>query len=282
MSGPLLGFAGEHGSFAEDAAVAYAPGCRTLPLASFTDVFAAVRDGRADGGVVPIENVRQGSVREVYDLLLDHPLTIVGEAVVRVRLCLAALPGQSLDDIERVYSHVQALAQAEPFLRSRPWTLFASTNTAGAGVEIVRRRENGAAAVLSPRAAELHGLTVLAADIAADPRNRSRFLVLARSAPEWAVPAAGDAMRTTIAFAVVNEPGSLLRVLAVLVDHGINMSKLESRPSRELAWEYVFWADLDADLCAHAAAGVVERLRGVSAWLRILGCYPVGGSAADV
>src|SRR4029077_2915754 len=109
-------------------------------------------------GIVPIENVIHGTVRENYDLLLEHELDIRGEVVVPVALCLAALPGQRLEDIERVSSHIQALGQAETFLRSRPWQLLSTYNTAGAGKSIVDRDERGAAAVLSPRAAAPFGL----------------------------------------------------------------------------------------------------------------------------
>ena len=104
-------------------------------------------------GVVPIENVIHGTVRENYDLLLEHDLAIRGEVVVPVTLCLAALPGQRIEDIERVYSHIQALGQAEAFLRARPWQLLSTYNTAGAGKAIADAGERGAAAVLSPRAA---------------------------------------------------------------------------------------------------------------------------------
>jgi prephenate dehydratase len=279
VSGPLLACAGERGSFAEDAARAYRADCRPLFVASFHDLFAAVTNGATDGGVVPIENVSQGTVREVYDLLLEHELVVVGEVEVPVRLCLAALPGQSLADIERVYSHVQALSQAEPFLRAGRWTLLAATTTSSAGADLVRRAERGAAAVLSPRAAEVHGLEVLAGDIQSDEGNRTRFLVLAREpSPGWAVAptgatAARGRMRTTLAFGVANEPGTLLRVLSVFAAHGLNMSKLESRPSRERAWEYVFWADLDADLCAPGGEEVLDELRAATVSLRLMGCY---------
>ena len=109
MKPPTLAFAGERGSFGEDAALAFLPGCRLHAVATFRDVFVAIAHGAADGGAVPIENVGQGTVREVYDLMLEHDLAIVGEVEVPVRLCLAALPGQSLSDITRVYSHAQAL-----------------------------------------------------------------------------------------------------------------------------------------------------------------------------
>ena len=129
---------------------------------------------------MPIENSVHGTVRENYDLLLEHELEIRAEVVVPVRLCLAALPGQRLEAIERVYSHVQALGQAEAFLRTRPWTLLTTYNTAGAGRLIVDRGEVAAAAVLSPRAAGLFGLAILAEPIQDVADNRTRFLVIAR------------------------------------------------------------------------------------------------------
>ena len=155
--------------------------CARVSLGSFREV---VRQRSPPAmprpGVVPIENVINGTVRENYDLLLEHDLQIRGEVVVPVALCLAALPGQSLDDIERVYSHIQALGQAEGFLRARPWQLLTTYNTAGAGKAIADRGERGAAAVLSPRAAALFGLEILADEIGDMPGNRTRFLVLAR------------------------------------------------------------------------------------------------------
>ncbi len=267
-------FAGEAGSFAEDAALAFFGEVGTRPVAGFREVFEAVAEAAAEVGVVPIENVSHGTVREVYDLLLEHPLLIVGEVEVSVRLCLAALPGEGLDDIRRVYSHVQALAQAEEFLRARPWTLLASTNTAGAGKGIADRSERGAAAVLSPRAAALHGLSVLAQDIHTEPRNRTRFLMLAREAEaDPARPRSGP-MRTTLALSVRNEPGTLVRALGILAGHDINVSKLESRPSRERDWEYVFWMDLDGDLCRPGGDSVLAELRAAAITVRLLGCYP--------
>ena len=224
---------------------------------------------------MPIENVVAGTIRETLDLLLAHDLVIVGEVVVPVRLCLAALPGQRIEDIERVSSHVQALEQASDFLRSRPWTLVSTYNTAGAGKDIVDRAERGSAAVLSPRAAALFGLEVLAADIATDPANRTRFWVVARpgvAVPALAAPADGG-RRTTVVFGVRNEPGTLLAALHAFADRGVNLSKLESRPSRERAWEYVFWADLDGAVDDPACAAALADLAGRATLVRVLGSY---------
>ncbi len=275
-----VAFAGAPGSFAEDAVLAAYPPAAATPLPMFSDVVAAVEAGTVTAGVVPIENVVGGGVHEVYDLLLDTRAVVVGEVIVRVRLCLAALPGEQLETIERVYSHIQALTQAEPFLRSHGWTLLAATNTSGAGRTIKERSERGSAAVLSPRAAAIHGLTVLAEDIQAERRNRTRFLVLALPGtpglPPLATAEPDGSRRSALAFSVRNEPGTLVRALGVIADHALNMTKLESRPSREGSWEYTFWVDLDADVCDEGGAGAtfLDDLRSVCVWVRVMGCYP--------
>lgn len=278
--GLTVAYAGEPGAFAEDAVLAAFGDVERRPLGSFREVFEAVSAGRAAAGVVPIENVINGTVRENYDLLLEHELQIVGEVVVPIRLCLAALPGQRLDQIDRVYSHIQALGQAEAFLRARSWQLLTTYNTAGAGRSIVDRGEWGAAAVLSPRAAGLFGLQVLADEIGDLPGNRTRFVVLARLGEPVPLPALpGAPRRTTLVLAVRNEPGTLLAVLRVFAEHRLNMSKLESRPSRERAWEYVFWVDLDADDADPATQAALDALVPVTTMLRVLGSYPKAGEA---
>jgi prephenate dehydratase len=277
-----VGYSGEPGAFAEDAVVAAFGQIERAGLPGFRQVFEDTASGGLLAGIVPIENSVNGTVRENYDLLLEHDLEIRAEVVVPVRLCLAAMPGERIEGIERVYSHIQALGQAEAFLRGRPWTLMTTYNTAGAGKLIADAREPGSGAVLSPRAAALFGLDVLADEIQDVADNRTRFLVLTRpGAPtpslQWRPHGGGQhgaGMRTTLAVAVRNEPGALLRVLQVFADHGLNMSTLESRPSRERAWEYVFWVDLDADIEAQATRAAVTDLVPVTTFLRVLGSYP--------
>lgn len=277
---PPIAYAGEPGAFAEDAVLAHFGDVPRSPVGGFRDVFTVVADGRARAGVVPIENLVNGTVREILDLLLEHELAIVGEAIVPVRLCLAAPAGLALANIERVYSHIQALGQAEAFLRTRPWTLLTTYNTAGAGKLIVDRGERAAAAVLSPRAAALFGLEILADDIQDVPDNRTRFLVLARDGlleggRAEAVTMPGEtAFRTTIVFGVRNEPGALLRALEAFAGGGVNLSRLESRPGRARAWEYVFWTDLEGPADDPAIATAMIDLGAVATSVRVLGSYP--------
>ena len=271
-----IAYAGEPGAFAEDALLSYfGAAAPSLSVTSFGDVRAAVLDGRAISGVLPIENLINGTVRETLDLLRDGALEIVGEVVVPVSLVLAALPGVTLEQVERVYSHAQALAQAEEYLRSRPWALLTTYNTAGAGAMIRERGERDAAAVLSPRAAAIHGLTPLTGPIEGVQGNRTRFWIVQRAGGPARHAEAGPA-RTTLLIGLRNEPGTLLAALAVIAKAGVNISKLESRPNRVGEWEYIFWLDLDGEAGSPEILGVMQGLADVTLERRILGSYPRG------
>ena len=270
-----VAFSGEPGAFAEDAVLEAFGDVPRVGVPGFRAAFETVAAGDAAAGVIPIENLVGGTVRENLDLLLEHELRVVGEVVVPVRLCLATVPGQRLEDVLRVYSHIQALGQAERFLGTRPWELLTTYNTAGAGKRIADAQELGSAAVLSPRAAALFGLEVLADDVADVPDNRTRFLAIARpdgDIPPWR-PSVSSGRRTLLAFAVRNEPGSLLAALRVFADRRLNLSRLESRPSHRGRWEYVFWVDLDADAAEPAARAALEQLQAEAAMVRVLGSY---------
>ena len=271
-----IAYAGEPGAFAEDALLSYfGAAASSLSVTSFGDVRAAVLDGRAIYGVLPIENLINGTVRETLDLLRDGALEIVGEVVVPVSLVLATLPGVTLEQVERVYSHAQALAQAEEYLRSRSWALLTTYNTAGAGVMIRERGERDAAAVLSPRAASIHGLTPLTGPIEGVQGNRTRFWIVQRAGGPARHAEVGPA-RTTLLVGLRNEPGTLLAALAVIAKAGVNISKLESRPNRVGEWEYIFWLDLDGAADSPEILGVMQGLADVTLERRILGSYPRG------
>lgn len=284
-----VAYSGEPGAFAEDALVAaFGEAVERRPLGGFREVFEAVAAGEVGAGVVPVENLVNGSVRETYDLLLEFDHEIAAEVVVPVELCLAAPPGRYIEDVRRVYSHIQALGQAEGFLRGRPWSLLTTYNTAGAGRIVAESSEDAAAAVLSPRAAARYGLEVLAASIQDVADNRTRFVVVRRrgetaASADVATSEAGahagasthrTPYRTTLAFGVRNEPGTLLRALQVFAGREINLSKLESRPSRTAAWEYVFWTDLDAHQDEPDCAAALTELRAEATLVRTFGSYP--------
>ena len=272
-------YQGEPGAFSEEAVLGFfGEDVERSAVPTWRAVFEAVADGSADRGVIAIESSLAGSIRETYDLLaefFDAGVRIVGEVSVPVRLALLARPGQSMEAIERVYSHAQALAQADAFLRSRDWQVLTTYNTAGAARMIADRQEPGAAAIASPRVADLYGLEVLAADVQSGDDNRTRFAVLARLGSD--APAGGvveGPRRTTLVFAVRNVPGSLHRCLGAFAERGVNLSRLESRPAKRARWEYVFWVDVDADPGEPACAAALGELRAETEMVRILGSYP--------
>lgn len=277
-----VAFQGEPGAFSEEAVRGFfGEGVESTPVPTWRAVFEAVRDGTTTAGVAAIESSLAGSIRETYDLLsefYDEGIRIVGETSVTVRLALVALPGQSINEIERVYSHAQALAQADEFLRARDWQVMTTYNTAGAARMISEHHEERAAAIASPRVAALYGLEVLAESIQTGDENRTRFAVLARldAVPDDARLAGPDAgpPQTTLVFAVHNVPGSLHRCLGAFAGRGVNLTRLESRPARTARWEYVFWVDLDADADEPNCAAALDGLRAEAQMVRILGSYP--------
>jgi len=281
--GPIkVAYTGEPGAFAEEAVLRFFASPETVPQSSFREVFEAVRDGRADAGVVPVESSLVGTIRENADLLWAFDLPIVGEVSVPVRLALLGLPGERLETVERVYSITAALAQADAFLRSRPWTIQTTYNTAGAARMVAERGERGSAAVASARVAAIYGLDVLADDIQTGSDNHTRFAVIARREDAAAALVAAQpgavsgAPRTTLVFAVRNVAGSLHRSLGAFATRGLNLVRLESRPwtERGARWEYLFWVDLDGDPAEAVCAEALADLARETELVRILGTYP--------
>jgi prephenate dehydratase len=274
---PRVAFQGEQGAFSEEGVLSAFVSPQAVALPTWRSVFEAVHDGTADAGVVPIERSKGGSVREIYDLLFAFDeIRIAAEVTVPVRLALLAMPGQTLDQIERVYSIAQALDQADEFLRSRPWQVMTSYNTAGAAKSIADKAEMGGAAVASARVAPLYGLEVVANDIQTGASNRTRFAVVARDPlpDEWLVPATlAGPLKTTLVWAVRNVPGSLYRCLGCFAERRINLSRLESRPSRGVRWEYVFWADMDSEPDAPDCAAALAALLREAVMVRVAGVY---------
>jgi len=264
-----VAYQGEPGAYGEEAALRSFGAVDTVQCASFAGVFEAVQGGRADRGVVPVENSLAGSINETYDLLLAHDLVIIGELDLRVRHCLMALPGQSLQDIRRVYSHPQALAQCDAYLKRLGAELVPSYNTAGSAKAIREQSLAGCAAVASRRAATLYELDVLAEGIEAMPNNYTRFLQLSQTAAP-----AGAASKTSIVFVVTNEVGTLYAVLGALARRRINLVKIESRPARERPWDYTFYVDVEGHADLDPLRTALEEFRAQTTFLRVLGSYP--------
>ena len=261
-----IAYQGEPGAYSEAAALLFSPHTETLPCKTFDEVFDAVLHKRATHGIVPMENSVGGTIHRNYDLLVDHEIPITGEVELDVIHCLQALPGTKIEDVKIVYSHQQALAQCERYLKELGVTVEAVYDTAGGAKLVAEQRLTSAAALASRRAAEVFGLEVLQEAVQDFEFNITRFFVIGGAQPT-------DADKTTLVFALPSTPGSLFKALSVFALRDINLSKLESRPIRGRPWEYLFYVDIEArrdDLnCARALAQLGEFAR----WSRVLGTY---------
>ncbi len=240
-----------------------------LPRRTLNDVFSAVLHGQVCFAVVPVENSTAGSINDTYDLLLRYDLNIYGETQVRVSHCLMALSGQGIDRIKKVYSHPQALAQCEEFLGRINVEIIPAYDTAGSAKMIKEQGLSGCAAVASARAARFYGLDVLAANIETNPRNYTRFLSISlEKAPR------SPKSKTSIIFATQNVPGTLYASMGAFAKRSINLTKLESRPSRDRPWEYVFYADFEGHMDDPDCREALAELRDCNTLIKILGSYP--------
>ncbi len=266
-----IGYLGPPGTFGEQAAIRYAPEATLVPVASNGAVIFAVADGSLDAGLAPIENSLDGAVNDTLDALVQaETVRIRAELVIPVEQCLVAARGTRIDEVQVVMSHPSALAQCRAFLEANcPGArLEAALSTSGAVATAVRTPH--AAAVGTRRAAELAGGEILAAGIQDVKRNKTRFIVVSAKDAERT----GDD-KTSIAFTVAHDkPGTLIGVLREFADRQINLTRIESRPSREELGIYIFLVDLQGH---HDDAMVAEALTAVreqAHYFRLLGSYP--------
>jgi len=274
-----IAYQGLAGAFSEAAAAALFPGASLLPRRTFAEVFAALEAHEADAAVVPVENTHAGSVADVYDLLRQHSRAkVVAEIIVRVRHCLLGVRGSRIEDIRVARSHPQALAQVEDFLREhriRPEVAF---DTAGAAAEVAESADPTVAAVASRRAAERYGLDVLEESIETSSDNFTRFFAVAAEAGRDVADRIPAALRkgptkTSLVYKTANLPGALVRSLQPFATAWIQLSKIESRPSRAAPWDYVFYLDFEGDPTAWPAKEALALMRTCCEWIQQLGTY---------
>src|SRR5216684_1809520 len=265
-----VAFQGERGAFGDEAVRAYfGRKAGPLPYRSFSDVFQAVASGEVEYGMVPVENSQAGSINDVYDLLRQHDLFVAGEIGYPVNHCLLCLPGQQISDIKRVISHPQALAQSDVYLRELGVEIVATYDTAGSAKMIREENLQGVAAVAGNGAAELYELEILADGIQTIKDNYTRFIALGR---ESAPRREGEA-KTMLVMATAHQPGSLHTCLGVLAANQINLLKLESRPSRQRSWEYVFYLDFAGHRDDPPVRSALADLAGHTTFCKVLGSF---------
>jgi len=265
-----VAFQGEIGAYSEIAVYKhFTSDAQTIPCKSFSDVFKSVEAGNVDYGVVPVENSIEGSVNQVYDLFLEYDLEVCGEIILKIEHCLLANRNADLNSIKVVYSHPQALAQCSNFLERLGCKIIPTYDTAG-GAKIVKERgTNDVAAIASERAAEIYGMKVLARDISNTPDNYTRFLVIST---EDSPPTGND--KTSIIFSLKHVPGSLYKALEEFALREINLTKIESRPTKRRPWEYNFYLDFEGHRNDPKCMEALKGLEKKATFIKILGSYP--------
>jgi len=271
---PSIGYLGPRGTFTQEALEANLPSTydEEIPFATIPEVLRAVQSGEVGRGIVPIENSIEGAVNVTLDTLaFDTDLVIEREVVQPVRHCLAARPGVGRDDIKGIISHPQATGQCRGFLAR--WfgevPVTAANSTAEAAVTVSQSDEH-LAAIGTELAASIYGLEVLDCDMEDYPGNVTRFVVVGKEK----AARTGKDKTSIVCFIQANRPGSLLEILQEFADRGVNLTKIESRPTKKVLGEYYFFIDIEGHIDDPEVAGAIGSLVGKLRELKLLGSYP--------
>lgn len=275
MSGALalekcltIAYLGPEATFTHQAAIRrFGSSLLYSPQKTIADVFSEVSKNRADYGVVPIENSTEGVVTHTLDMFVDSDLKIVSQIVLPVQHCLLARSRRS--QIKKLFAHPQALAQCRAWVQNHLARAEIVETSSNARSAELATRERGSAAIAGVLAAEKYSLPILESDIQDNAANATRFLVLGR---QCSPPTGQD--RTSVMFSIVDEVGALYRALAPFRRYRINMTKIESRPSKRKVWEYFFFVDCDGHFNDRKVARALELLAEQCSFVKVLGSYP--------
>jgi chorismate mutase/prephenate dehydratase len=263
-------YQGETGAYSEMAVFKFfGSKVEPVPCRDFRGVFESVISGTVPHGVVPIENSIEGSINQNYDLFLDYDLKVCGEVAVKLAHVLISKSDTQLEDIKAVYSHPQALAQCRLYLEKHKWESIPAYDTAGAVKLIKEQNLPNAAAIASEKAANLYGMKIIARDIADNPSNYTRFLVLGTQDAE---PTGDD--KTSIIFSATHAPGALYHALGEFASRNINLTRIESRPTKTTAWQYNFYLDFEGHRTEKRCVEALAALQAYVTFVKIIGSYP--------
>ncbi len=266
-----VAYLGPEGTFTHAAALKqFGESINPLPLAAIDEVFREVESGNASYGIVPVENSTEGVVNHTLDMFMQSPLNICGEVSLRIHHHLTAAT-ESLDEIKQVFGHAQALAQCREWLDANLPQAERIAVSSNAEAARIASETNGASATASEAAAGIYNLNIVASNIEDDPNNTTRFFVIG----EQAVGRSGQD-KTSLLLSTPNRPGALHDMLAPIATNGVSMTRIESRPSRRAAWDYVFFVDVEGHQVDEGVSAVLETLKQEDFLIRILGSYPVG------
>jgi prephenate dehydratase len=268
-----IAFQGEPGAFSHAAAHALFPKGEPVPCVTFEDTLQAVKSGAADFGVVPVENSLYGRITDIYHLLPESGLFIIGEHFLRIEMNLLGLPGATLKDIKSVQSLSVALGQCRKFIRKHKLKTINAVDTAGSAREIAENGDRSVGAIASRFAAEVYGLDVIAPNIEDAAHNTTRFLVVSREKKE-AKPAGKGKVKTTFVFRVRNVPAALFKAMGGFATNGVNMTKLESYMIDGSFTATQFYADIEGHPSDRSVQLAFEELQFFTNHFHVLGVYP--------
>lgn len=270
MNALKVGFQGESGSYSEASArIQYPnPNYSFVPFRSFRELFEGVESSTVDLAVVPIENSTEGSVNETYDLLVEKPLYVIGEIYQKIHHCLIINKNSSPDEISVIYSHPQALAQCRKYIQNRHLESVPMYDTAGSVKFIKETRNAGAAAIASKHAAQIYDMKVVEEDIEDNSNNFTRFLIISKR-----YDSNTDDNKISVIFSISHTPGSLYSVLQEFALRNINLTKIESRPTKNIPWEYYFFVDLEGNINDDKVSTSLSAVKTATIFFKLLGSY---------
>lgn len=266
-----IAFQGDLGAYSHEACLKARPEAEPVPCRGFEDVFNAVRTGKADLAMLPVENTTYGRVADIHRLLPESGLHIIDEEFIRVRISLMANRGQTLDQIKHVRAHMVLIPQARAFLDKNGITSESAADSAGAAADIAANKEMGVGALASSVAAKIHNMDILAEDIEDQGHNTTRFLLMA---PKPDLTRRAEKMLTTFVFEVRNIPAALYKAMGGFATNGVNMTKLESYMVGGKFTATQFYADIEGHPEDPAVARALEELGYFTNMLEVLGVYP--------
>ena len=270
MNAFKVGFQGESGSYSEASArIQYPnPNYLFIPFRSFRELFDGVENSTVDLAVVPIENSTEGSVNETYDLLVEKPLYAIGEIYQKIHHCLIIDKNSSPDEISVVYSHPQALAQCRKYIQKKHLESIPMYDTAGSVKFIKETHNTSAAAIASKHAAQIYDMKVVEEDIEDNSNNFTRFLIISKSYDMKA-----DDNKISVIFSIPHTPGSLYSVLQEFALRKINLTRIESRPTKNIPWEYYFFVDLEGNVSDDKISASLLSVKSATIFFKLLGSY---------
>jgi prephenate dehydratase len=268
---PIVAFQGVAGAYSETAIYQFlGPHSQALPCPSLEGIFEAVEKGRAELGMLPVENALSGSLPQAYELLMERDLRIRAEVIMRVQHTLMAAPGVKLADLRRVRSTPTSLIQCEKFIKRYGLEQLSASDTAGSARDLAERPEADLGVIASRLAAQIYKLDILEEEIEDAAFNFTRFFVLGNEDPPRA-----QRCKTSLIFSARHLPGSLYLCLGEFAERNINLTKIESRPRRNRPWQYLFYLDFEGHWQDPAAEAALLGLLRRAGFVKLLGSYPM-------